>query len=332
MTEASNSTNGEETLVELFNHFTELRRAYRAERKREQQQDARMLALQRGDRPLALTAKGETLLAIELGRGIDDKRRELKRKAIPDNFESCLTENGSIKSGCVPRLMQYINADRTPLERLKVLEALELTASSEPRRLERFLELNGLQVLSQWLTDGQSTISSNAQDPVAGAVCQSILQLVKLLQLPVGLVRSSGLLAVCCEACFLPNKESSGLATSLVNSWSAVEAKASKTANSGTAVVDISDDTQSQVVGKELLQKRPPKARKKSPAWGAGYFPDPSLFNSDLQRSSDKECVDLDQDAEVAPLSHEDNEESDASDESPDVISDDQEDDAAFLE
>merc|ERR1719174_2944162 len=188
---------------------------------------------------------------------------------------------------------------------MKVLQALILTAT-EPQRLERFVELDGLKVLSRWLDECQneSSVSASAHDNISHA----ILRLLTLLHLPIDVVRSHGLLAVCCGACFLTHAESRQLADALVTGWQAAEKAAEKAAakvpTRDAPVVVVEDAV--VVVGNVAASRDDAPAEiahagsspeEISPDAGGvsgavrkwnGYFPDPSFCDSRFERSASK--------------------------------------------
>lgn len=209
------SDEGGQSIVALFHHFTALRRA---ERQRMRDQDGRY-------NPPRVVVK--PTMKSELDRVIDEQRRDIKRKVSLGNFESCLAPDGSIQPGCMPSIIRHISASQTLSQRLQALRALEKSAA-EPQRIARFVELGGLPVLRQWL-ESRVTSHELADKAALEDVWCLTLRLLKLLSLPLATIKSSGLLATCCEACFLPHAESSRLAAALVSAWQTSEVATLKT-------------------------------------------------------------------------------------------------------
>eukprot|EP00933_Yihiella_yeosuensis_P014978 TRINITY_DN13193_c0_g2_i1.p1 TRINITY_DN13193_c0_g2~~TRINITY_DN13193_c0_g2_i1.p1 ORF type:complete len:472 (-),score=106.04 TRINITY_DN13193_c0_g2_i1:30-1445(-) len=234
---------------DLFLHFIQLRRAER-QRIREEQELQRQLklrkqpvaALEGSEEPPAQsieassgsqkpkptrpapTAAASEEAPLKRGRGRPpgaqkaQKTSETQQQAAPQRprattspLQSCLAEDGSVRGGCTPALIEVAQKSQAPAERLAVLEALERTASSEPSRLNRFAELQGHGLLALWLSQRPKAVTSgrtvadiaaaaaaNTQQYVEYAmVAAACLRVLQLLPTTPAMVARHGLIQVC---------------------------------------------------------------------------------------------------------------------------------------
>ncbi|CAE8609002.1 unnamed protein product [Polarella glacialis] len=153
-------------------------------------------------------------------------------------LKSCLAEDGAVRGGCIPPLLEFAQKAEEPIPRLQVLEALERTASSEPQRLSRFIELKGPALLCRWISQqpqavhaAERTVAAVAAAAAASAqqvvayvqVAAACLRVLQLLPLPIDKVFELRLMEVCARAGKIYNELRPDAAV-LVTKWKNLQA------------------------------------------------------------------------------------------------------------